>query len=123
MKHSRILLPFAAALLVSACGLEPEACSLEAIAGLNVSVVDDSTGRALCAATVTATEGSYSETLETFTSTAPCAHIGAFERAGTYDVAVAANGYVAETVRDVEVEDGGCHVKPATFEVRLSPSP
>lgn len=120
MKFSRLLLLlFALAGATSACN-GGEACTLELVYGLNVNVVDDASGNPICTADVTATEGSYSEPLTTFTSTAPCTFVGAGERAGTYAIQVEAAGYQTRTVADVEVEDGGCHVVGETVEVRLT---
>ncbi len=122
MKNTRLLLPLLALFGLAACGIETEACSTELRFGLNVTVVDDTSGAEICDATVVAREGSYSETLMVLGSTAPCTYVGAGERAGEYEIEVTANGYVTETVNDIEVEDGGCHVEQEAFEVRLSPS-
>ncbi|MEQ8273931.1 MAG: carboxypeptidase-like regulatory domain-containing protein [Deltaproteobacteria bacterium] len=120
MKRPGFLLSILLAAALCSCGVET--CSLVLIYGLNVTVVDDVSGRELCSADVTAVDGSYSEPLTTFTSTAPCAYVGAGEREGTYEIRVEAAGYQPRTITDVEVEDGGCHVKPQTVEVRLQPN-
>lgn len=108
--------------LASACPPEHETvfCTAIAAAGLSVGVTNQQTSQPLCSATVTATEGSYSETL--FSN--GCRHVGAWERPGTYRVHVEASGFASRTVGDVRVVmgSGECpHVQEVPLEVALAP--
>jgi len=117
----RLLVLCAAAL---ACGCPPEdmvACPTVAASGLSVDVTNDATGQPLCEATVTAIEGSYSETLVAN----GCRYFGAWERPGTYAVRVAATGFASKTIADVRVEmgSGQCpHVQETQLSVSLAPA-
>ncbi|GEM_PF-504211 len=89
--------------------------------GLTVSVFDETTGDPInVATTVTASDGSYSETLENFGN--PGVFSGAGERAGTYTVRVSAEGYESFVSEEITVSADQCHVIPEAIEVRLTPS-
>ncbi len=113
-----LALPFAA------CGeFEPDviACAAIAIAGLDVSVVDESTNQPICDATVTATDGAYTERL-----IGTCRYAGAYERAGTYAVRAEKGGFMARTVTSdrVIMSTGLCpHPVTVRVEIRLTPTP
>ena len=113
-----------AALLSSgpvACG---HACSTEEEFGLHVSVVNGQTGAVLCTAVVTATDGSYSETLRTLDPLSSadggtqCVFFGAGERAGTYTVDATAEGRESR-VTGIEVTRNDCLVIPREITLKL----
>jgi hypothetical protein len=107
-----------------ACGCPPEdmvACPTFATSGLSVGVTNQATGQPLCDATVTAAEGSYSETL----LANGCRYIGAWERPGSYEVRAAASGFAARTIGDVRVAmgTGQCpHVQESRLDIALVPN-
>ncbi len=110
---------------LSGCGQSSDSgvvCGAIAAAGLSVGVTNAQTGAAICDATVTASEGSYSEKL---LATA-CRYVGAYERPGTYVVTVDAQGFDRRAVADMRVAMGGgvCpHVQEVQLEVPLQPVP
>ena len=59
-------------------------CLGNAVQGLRVTVLEGPGGAAVCGATVTATDGAYSETLVAGPSGGPCDYHGAIERTGVY---------------------------------------
>ncbi|TMB31831.1 MAG: hypothetical protein E6J61_08675 [Deltaproteobacteria bacterium] len=88
-----------------------------------MSVVDSVTGALVCAATVTATDGSYSETLNGLLPPPedggpPCAYVGAFERAGTYAIDASAEGRETRAT-GIEVTKDSCHVIPRKVTLNL----
>ena len=94
-------------------------CKLNRFPGLDVTVVDD-VGEMVCGATVTATDGAYTETLTASPAGGPCYFTGAWERPGVYTVQATFEGRTA--VRpDVQVTDGECHVVPAIITIWLPP--
>ena len=119
--RARLLVVFVA-LLAAGCDAAdpstPPVCTAEAVAGVQVTAEDS-----LTSAPVTAglegvlTEAPYEETMLVFDNRL----IGAFERAGTYEVTVSATGYQEWTRSGVLVLEGECHVVPADIEVRLVP--
>ena len=104
-----------------ACG---GACTDEFRFGLTVSVVDSQTGAALCNAVVTATDGSYSETLKTVGQLLnaevgnQCVLYGAGERAGTYTLDAKAEGRESRTTGIIVFHDA-CHVVPRDVTLKL----
>jgi len=103
------------------CERDPVVCTAIAAAGLSVGVTNEQTGQALCDATVTATDGDYSETL--FPN--ECRYVGAWERPGTYRVRAEARGFAAKTIDDVRVVmgTGECrHVQEVQLKIALAPS-
>ncbi len=102
--------------LAAACNqTEPTVCTLEARAGLNLTVVDPS-GLPVASAVAQASEGEYREVLQ---RTGPGVLFGVFERKGTYDVKVTAPGYKDWETRDVEVRADECHVIPVRLTVEM----
>ncbi len=104
------------------CGDEhtPTACPAYAAAGLDVSVSNASNGQPICDATVTATEGAYSEQL----FGVGCAFAGAVERPGTYVVRAVRQGFAPKEVAPVRVAMGGgdCpHVQQTEVTIALTP--
>ena len=123
MKRSIIL---GATLATIACSAreEPQAeppqtiCTLEARAGLLVTVLDAATGRNLAPdANVRVTDGEYSEMLNPIEGT----YVGAYERAGTYTVVVSAPGHAQWQRIGVTVGRDECHVVAEQVEARLTP--
>lgn len=110
-------------LMVFSCGKDgpPEvACTLEARLGLSVVVLNSQSGARICDATVTATDGSYSETLTNhFGNTANCTYSGASERAGSYSITAEKTGFAEQTQDNIVVLEGECHITPAE-QVTLS---
>jgi hypothetical protein len=101
-------------------GERPWACAAFAAAGLSVSVTSGATGQAMCDASVTASEGSYSEQL----FEGACRFAGAVERPGTYVVRAERRGFVPKEVRDVRVVMGAgpCpHVQQVQLAIALTP--
>lgn len=102
----------------------PNACTLIAVAGVDVKVLDAATGLPLSFRNLWARvrEGSYTDSAMvalTFAQNAPY-HFGlAYERPGTYDVTVQATGYKAFYVSGVVVKPNVCHVTPVTITALL----
>ena len=104
------------------CGDEhtPVACPAYAAAGLEVSVSSASNGQPICDATVTATEGMYSEQL----FGVACRFTGAVERPGTYVVRAERQGFTPSELASVRVVMGGgeCpHVEETRVTIALAP--
>jgi hypothetical protein len=104
---------------LSGCGPVFKQCTLIAVSGLGVTVTDAATGQPICAATVTATEGSYGETLRASGDPA-CGYSGATERKGTYTVSASKSGYATATQSGVVVTADECHVHPVQVTLTLS---
>ncbi len=101
-------------------GVPPWSCTMVALAGLNVAVTNATTGQPICDASVTATEGSYSEQL----SAQACAYAGAVERPGTYVVRAERPGFLPKEARDVRVvmsADSCPHVLQVQLAMPLTP--
>lgn len=114
----RILLTLLA--LVGTLGvdcIEPIACTANIEPGVVVQVTDANTGQAVSDATVTLTEGNYSETLMGYEGT----YQGADERPGTYTLTVSADGYVTATVDNLVVTADVCHVITVYQDIQLVP--
>lgn len=104
---------------LSACGvLDPVVCTLEARFGVSVQVVDAASGTALAeGSTMTLRDGDYVETTsESFDGRTL---VGAGERAGTYIITVAREGYHSWVLTDVEVTEDECHVDPVSLLAEL----
>jgi hypothetical protein len=104
------------------CGetLAGVACPAIAAAGLGVDVTNAATMQPLCDANVIATDGSSSERLQP----ASCHYFGAYERPGTYAIAVSRPGFASREVSSVRVVMGGgqCpHVEQTHVSVALTP--
>jgi hypothetical protein len=118
----RLLLASLSAAAVG-CGQLPmsEVCPAVAAAGLTVEVSNAATSQPICDATVTATDGSYTERL---TQASPCSYLGAFERLGTYQVRAERPGFISKQVGPVLVtmENGQCpHVRGVRVTIPLAP--
>ncbi|MCB9560690.1 MAG: carboxypeptidase regulatory-like domain-containing protein [Kofleriaceae bacterium] len=105
----------AVVLLAAPAGcVQPWVCSDIAIPGVGVRVVDEA-GRPV-AATVTLADGDYVEILgpdDIFDDV----YRGAYERPGTYEIEVIAEGYQPVSLGGVDVGDDGCHVETASVDV------
>lgn len=96
-------------------------CTLEARAGLNVTVKDAVTNELLGEGiTVKATDGNYTETLELYNFNGPV-FLGAWEREGNYTISVTGSGYVPYVSEMVTVTSDECHVIPQQLEIILQP--
>jgi hypothetical protein len=96
-------------------------CTMEARAGLNVTVKDAATNNYLgIGTTIIAIDGTYSETLEYMEGIIPT-FAGAWEREGNYILTVSAEGYVTYVSETITVISDECHVIPRQIEVLLQP--
>jgi hypothetical protein len=91
--------------------------------GLSVSVVDRVTGAPICDATVTATDGTYSETLRILPDAdvdggTRCVYLGAGERAGTYAIDARGEGRQSSTT-GIELTRDACHVVGRAVRLEL----
>ena len=124
MKRVACVLTTAVSLFAVACGnplLGPwTACTAILIYGLNVTVVDASTGERICDATVLAVDGAFTGAFERFAFSPACSYAGAPERRGTYEVRVTKEGYQPAVVRNVRVDADECHVIPVTLTIALT---
>ena len=113
-------LPF---LMASTCEDSPQDtiyCTTEARAGLNVQVqLAGSSTFETIGLNVTATEGSYAETLTYYTGSTVFS--GAYERQGTYIITVSKPGYVSYTSASITVTADECHVISQNLLVVLQP--
>lgn len=101
----------------------PVGCTPEAHNGLSVRV-RTGTGKAVCEALVTATDGQFKETLErrdaetaTVQERSECVYSGLEERPGDYRVLVAAPGFRPAELDHVVVARDECHVIPQSVTV------
>ena len=106
------------AVAANACG---QTCDAVLKAGIVVSLIDGATGNTLAGdVTVTATEGSYTETVNP--PPVPAGSRTVFlanERPGTYRVEVQAPGYVTWVAPSVRVTHDGCHVETVQLTAEL----
>lgn len=113
------------ALLISGCpfpfnfGDGSNICTTVFVPGLTVSVTDEQFNP-VSGATLTLTEGSYSETM---TELQTGQFSGAGERAGTYTLTVEANGFDTMILTDILITEDECHVIPVIRLVTLTPTP
>jgi len=91
-------------------------CTEVFVYGLTATVTDED-GAPIEGATLTLTEGNYSETLE---GIGGGTYIGAGERAGTYSLTVEAEAFAPETIERIVVDEDECHVIPVERNVVLS---
>ena len=115
MKRGRVVGAAAVLLVLQGCG--SQACSSVALFGLSIQVQDPS-GAEVCDATVTATDGDYSEVLSAGGTAPDCVFFGAVERPGTYTVTAEAGG-VTGTVPGLKVRSDECHVITEEVTVKL----
>lgn len=115
-----------AALTIWLGGCSNGDCGGAALHGLRVRVVDARTQKPLeQMATVTATEGAYTEVLTIdYSRPNERLYLGASERSGTYTVQVAAPGYAATTRTDLTVtRNRRCgDIRPTEVIIALTPN-
>ena len=99
MRHMSALLSLSL-VATAACGGD---CTTILVPGIVVFLNDD-----LSNVTVTATEGSFTETVNVNPGASTASLV--YERAGTYHVEVTAPGYAPWTMSNVRVEEDDCHV-------------
>ena len=110
----------AVASLAAGCELfGPVTCTTEARPGIVVEVVDSVTDQRVSDATVILVDGGWQEILEAPQGTTA----GAYERAGTYRVQAAADGYAPWARYDVRVTGDECHVRTVELTARLQAAP
>lgn len=103
------------------CGSKKE-CTLSEVSGLVISVIDQSSGNAICDATITIRDGSFEQSLVANSQTGDCSYAGANERPGTYEISVSRAGFLPATSDAVVHEDdSGCHVVPVFTAIALTP--
>lgn len=92
------------------------ACTALFAYGINLTI-RDTAGNPVTGATVTLTDGQYSETMMEL---GPGEYVGAGERAGTYSMLIEADGFVSKTVAGIEIDEDECHVIPVALVVGLT---
>lgn len=92
-------------------------CSPEARAGLLITL-RDSTGYPISHATIQVTDGDYTEEL---TSPYPGAYVGAFERVGSYQALIVADGYSDTEIGPIDVDADECHVRTQRRNLEFFP--
>ncbi|MBV1922829.1 MAG: carboxypeptidase-like regulatory domain-containing protein [Flavobacteriaceae bacterium] len=119
MKYFLTLLLFCSLISCNNSDDDEILCTEVYIYGLNIMVFDSSNQQLIGdTATVTATDGNYSEELMFFTES----FSGAGERAGDYIVTVTAEGYETYTTQTITLLEDECHVIPQSFNVQLIPN-
>ena len=101
----------------------PGDCSDSIEPGINIQVFDAQRGTGIDHATLTLTEGEYTETLM-WLGWPSGAYSGADERAGVYTLTVEADGYVSQTIEEIGIglTEDGCHVATVNLTVNLIPT-
>jgi len=97
-------------------------CTTEVVPGIQITVFDSQSSENIsCLASATISEESYSENL--IPESCPTRNYleGAFERAGTYQVEVIAQGYVTSPSIEVIVDEDSCHVITQFLNINLEP--
>lgn len=116
----RVFFPMAVLVLAGCFRLSDGViCTLQFVYGVNVTVTDEN-GEPVSGATLTLTEGAYSETMMELGDFQPGVYVGAGERAGTYTLTVDADGFETAVIEDIVVDADICHVIPVTREVSLA---
>ena len=87
--------------------------------GVSVTVTDAGTGQPVTNATLTLTDGAYTEVMQ-YIPTGD--YVGAGERAGTYTLTAGAPGYQSQTIENIVVTADECHVQGVHRNVALGPS-
>ena len=92
-------------------------CTEVFVYGVKVALTHADTGEAITGATLTLTEGDYSEPMQELS---PGHYAGAGERAGTYTLTVEVDGFETQTIGDIVVDADECHVIPVNLDVELT---
>ncbi len=106
--------------LLSATGSLSIVCTMEARAGINLTIVDSLSGVAVAgpgAMRLAVTDGAFADSLRTVTMFGLWG--AAYERAGTYTATVDADGYLPWRRDGLIVPRGLCHVIPISVTARL----
>ena len=107
-------------LAVSGCGPNAGGIVCTEIFAHGVTVtVTDADANPILSATLTLTEGDYTEAMQEFQDGS---YEGAGERAGTYTLTVEADGFITVTIENIVVDEDACHVIGVVHEVSLIPS-
>ena len=108
----------------------PTVCTLEARAGINLTIVDSLTNGSIKGwPAITLTDGAYTETFPPSVlppglnpDTATFIGMGlAFERGGNYTLSIRHPRYADWTQSGLRVTEGECHVNPIHVRARLRP--
>jgi hypothetical protein len=109
----------AAPWLVGACGGGMQVnCTASFVNGIVITLKDPG-GAPICDATITAVDGTYSETLKAGPG---CTYTGAGERAGVYDVTIEKSGFKTQMIQ-IGVTKDECHVHTEQRNLTLSTAP
>ncbi len=96
-------------------------CTMEAKAGINLSIKDAKTNVFLGDSVVAIlTDGTYTESLSYFAGNPPI-FSGAWERTGSYVITISRNRYTTLTTSPIIVTKDECHVIPQTLTLSLQP--
>lgn len=97
-------------------------CTQEFVYGLNVVVLDATTGQPLVeGVVVNATDGTFQENLVLIPGL-EYSFAGAGERTGTYTITVTKDGYQTYVSAPIIVTANVCHVNPQSLTVNLQPN-
>jgi len=96
----------------------PIACTALYAYGVSATVTDQQTGVPIDNATLTLTEGTYQEEMQSYQEGE---YVGAGERAGTYTLTAMAPGFQSQTIENIVVTADECHVHGVHLDVELSP--
>jgi len=95
------------------------ACTQEMRPGVKVKVTRATNNQPMTNAVLTLVEGDYTEQLA---GGSGGEYSGAAERRGTYTLVVEAPGFVGQTIDNVVVTQGVCHVNTVELNVKLQPA-
>lgn len=101
----------------SCLGDQTTVCTPVILDGLSVTLTDAETGAPISGATLTLTEGEFSEVMRELNAGQ---YVGASERAGTYRLTIEADGFSPRTEENIVVTANVCHVNPVTLPLNLS---
>jgi hypothetical protein len=114
---SVVVLALATATGLTSC--RSTSCKASEAFALVVTVLDAS-GRRVCDASVTVTDGAYSAALSPFSGDeSSCTYYGPTERAGTYSIEVH-SGTRSKKIDGVNVTADACHVRTRSVTLTLS---
>jgi hypothetical protein len=124
MKKLMLILLTSIIIINTSCDSEMDTnCTLESVAGLKVVVKDAITNELLPIDTsVIAQDGDYIETLVGLDVIDEISFLGAWERAGLYQVTVSKEGYQTYTTEPTIVSRDDCHVITQNITIYLVPN-
>lgn len=113
------IIPLIIGLALAACDTFGVVCTSDRRPGIAVMVLDSSTSAPVVSDSVLviASEGMYADTARPISDTAEA--FLAYERAGTYNVQVKANGYQPWESTNIQVSEDACHVERVSLVARL----